>query len=248
MKRFIAICLMVFLAGCASIPDEKQRLEFLKQERFSPDYKLAVFAMWIQPPYQEASKLLGEDALMGLEQRIVDETGKKLPAAASPWNAAGIHKPALNRSSIYRRLEQDSPLIEAGGYGAILAVTIEPGVIPRNDMFRAGVRQKDCPPTSYTLGAPCPYLVEERVGEDQRRRVDRDIRIAPFEAFIYMRSLRTGNLLIENTRLRVECDETLRYQPVDSMSQVVDRCFDKISDEVLKRLDRILESRSAPAG
>lgn len=247
MKRYIVICILAFLAGCSSVPNEKQRSTFLKQEKFSKNYKLAVLAMWIQPPYQEATALLSEDALMRLEQRLADETGKELPASATPWNGVALHKPAPNRSSIYRRLEQDTPLIKAGGYDGILAVTIEPGVIPRNEMFRAGVKQKDCPPTSYARGPSCPYLVEERLGEKQRRRVNRDVRIAPFEAFIYMQSLSTGNLLIENTRLRVECDETARYQPVDSLSQVVDRCFDKISDEVLRRLDRILESRSATA-
>lgn len=164
VKRYIVICILAFLAGCSSVPNEKQRSTFLKQENFSKNYKLAVLAMWIQPPYQEATALLSEDALMRLEQRLADETGKELPASATPWNGVALHKPAPNRSSIYRRLEQDTPLIKAGGYDGILAVVIEPGVIPRNEMFRAGVKQKDCPPTSYARGPSCPYLVEERLG------------------------------------------------------------------------------------
>ncbi|MCB1924145.1 MAG: hypothetical protein KDJ27_10435 [Gammaproteobacteria bacterium] len=236
------------LTGCVNVASEEERLAALAAEPLSPDYRVAMLAAWLSPPYRELVELVDEQQLDAFGADIASGFSQRLPASVAAWPApygrrTAVGQHVLSAGAINEYARSQMPIAARGGFDAMMTVVLKPvaGVRTPDSFHYGGVK------TVRTTGAPGgssesdPFSVEVKQNDGHFKLIEREFQLKAMRAYVNIRTVPGDALLYFDSNVEVACEEAekLRSSVPDSRAAVAD-CAVRLSEQLASNLERTL--------
>ena len=236
------------LTGCVNVASEEERLAALAAEPLSPDYRVAMLAAWLSPPYRELVELVDEQQLDAFGADIASGFSQRLPASVAAWPApygrrTAVGQHVLSAGAINEYARSQMPIAARGGFDAMMTVVLKPvaGVRTPDSFHYGGVK------TVRTTGAPGgssesdPFSVEVKQDDGHFKLIEREFQLKAMRAYVNIRTVPGDALLYFDSNVEVTCDEAEKFwsSVPDSRAAVAD-CAVRLSEQLASNLERTL--------
>ncbi|MDJ0738185.1 MAG: hypothetical protein QNJ91_00595 [Gammaproteobacteria bacterium] len=237
------------LIGCVKVPSEDDRLAALAAEPLSPEYRVAMLATWMSPPYTEVADLVDKQQLDAIGASITSGFSQRMPASVKAWPASygrrsTIGQGVLSSGRINDFARSQMRSIANSGFDAIMTVRLMPIVAIRApDLYRRGGTK-----TVRTILAPAgtnrstPFSIEVRQSDGQFKLIEREFQLKTMRAHVNIRSVPGDQLLYFDSNVEIACDDADEYLSAGPDSKaVVSACAALLSEQLLSNLERTLK-------